>query len=66
MDLTNWPKGRKQIKMKLEKKSSCEDQGNKKMKKQERNTDKGKSGKVIPLCNSTRTGVQGSHTELCS
>jgi hypothetical protein len=41
MVLTNCPKGRrKNLKIKLGKKSSCEDQGNKKVKKQERNTDK--------------------------
>jgi hypothetical protein len=59
MVLTNCPKGRriKICKIELGKKSRCEGQGNKKMKKQERNTGKGKSDKVISLCCSTKTGV---------
>ena len=41
MVLTNCPKGKKEKgKNELGTKSSCEDQGNKKMKRQERNTEK--------------------------
>jgi hypothetical protein len=63
MGLTNCPKGKKEKgKIKLGTKSSCEDQGNKKMKRQERNTEKSNSDKVISLCCSTITGVQVLHT----
>ena len=62
--LTNYPKGRRnnEIKIKLGKKSSCEDQGHKKMKKQERKTYKRQE--ITKLCCSTGTGVQVLHTEL--
>jgi len=62
------PKGDRNndIKINPGKKSSCEDQGIQRWRYRRETQVKGKSDKVTPLCCSTSTGIQVSHTELSS